>query len=240
MKIISIIQARIGSTRLPGKVLKPLGETDVLSYVVGRCKKIEGISEVVVATSTLPQDDAIALWCEQHNVSYYRGSEQNVLSRYIEAAKPYLPNYVMRVTADCPFVDYELASEMIRQIKVQSAEIIDITKPLPRGLAVEIIAYDALKRIYEVATEERHREHVTYYAYEYKEEFTRIAFEPDEAIQVPELRITLDTDEDYALCQAIANHLSDMYVSSADVVQFLNNHPEVVQLNAHIKQKPVV
>lgn len=240
MNILVIIQARIGSTRLPGKVLKQLGQRDVLSYVVERCRKIEGIQEVVVATSDLAQDDAIAEWCQEKPVAYYRGSEQNVLSRFIEAAKPYQPDYIMRVTSDCPFVDYEMATDMVKQLNEHPAEIIDITKALPRGLAVELISYAALQRIVNCELAERHREHVTYYAYEYKEQFTRLSYEPPHSIQHEALRVTLDTDEDYALCNAIANHFNDLLVSSADVVNYLLTHPEVAELNAHIEQKPVV
>ena len=240
MNILVIIQARIGSTRLPGKVLKQLGQRDVLSYVVERCRKIEGIQEVVVATSDLAQDDAIAEWCQEKHVAYYRGSEQNVLSRFIEAAKPYQPDYIMRVTSDCPFVDYEMATDMVKQLNEHPAEIVDITKALPRGLAVELISYTALQHIANLELAERHREHVTYYAYEYKEQFTRLSYEPPHSIQHESLRITLDTDEDYALCNAIANYFNDLLVSSADVVNYLLAHPEVVELNAHIEQKPVV
>ncbi|MFF2178490.1 cytidylyltransferase domain-containing protein [Lysinibacillus sp. NPDC058147] len=240
MKIITIIQARIGSSRLPGKVLKPLNDSDVLSYVVKRCRQINGVTEVIVATSNLPQDDAIAEWCETNRVTYYRGSEQDVLDRYVQAAKPYSPDYVMRVTSDCPFVDYELANDLVTLIKEQQVDVIDIEIALPRGLAVEIISYDALYRIHEISTEERHREHVTYYAYEYMLEFTRATYTPKEAIQVPMLRITLDTDEDYSLCQAVAHHFNDPLVKSSEVVRYLQENPDIAKLNAHIEQKPVV
>ncbi|AMO84410.1 3-deoxy-manno-octulosonate cytidylyltransferase [Solibacillus isronensis B3W22] len=239
MKLISIIQARMGSTRLPGKVLKPLGDTDVLSYVVARCRKIEGVAEVIVATSSLPQDDAIAEWCKDHFISYYRGSEKDVLDRYVQCAKYYKPDYVMRVTSDCPFVDYEMASEMVALAKSTQVEIIDIKKELPRGLAVEIISYDALCRIHNISTEIRHREHVTYYAYEFKEEFKRASYEPPANRQYPQLRITLDTVEDYILCNALANHFNNKFISSAAIVAFLNSTPEVAKINAHIEQKEV-
>ena len=239
MKTITIIQARMGSTRLPGKVLKPLGDTDVLSYVVARCRKIEGVAEVIVATSSLPQDDAIAKWCEENFVMYYRGSEDDVLDRYVQCAKFYNPDYVMRVTSDCPFVDYEMASEMVALANSTKVEIINIVKELPRGLAVEIISYDALCRIHDISTELRHREHVTYYAYEFKDEFKCESYEPPPNRQYPQLRITLDTDEDYALCIAVANYFNDKYISSADIVAFLNATPEVAKINAHIEQKEV-
>jgi len=239
MKIITIIQARMGSTRLHGKVLKPLGDTDVLTYVVERCRKIEGVAEVIVATSSLPQDDAIASWCEEHCVTYYRGSEEDVLDRYVQCAKIYKPDYVMRVTSDCPFVDYEMASEMVALAKSTKVEVINIAKELPRGLAVEVISYDALCRIHNISTEQRHREHVTYYAYEFKNEFSYGSYEPPSNRQYPQFRITLDTEEDYSLCNAITNHFNDKYISSADVVAFLNTNPNVAKINAHIEQKEV-
>lgn len=239
MKLITIIQARMGSTRLPGKVLKPLGDTDVLSYVVARCRKIKGVDEVIVATSSLPKDDAIAKWCEGNFVAYYRGSENDVLDRYVQCAKFHKPDYVMRVTSDCPFVDFEMASEMVEFAKSTRVDIIDIAKDLPRGLAVEIISYDALCRIHDISTELRHREHVTYYAYEFKDEFIRESYEPPANRQYPKLRITLDTGEDYKLCNTLAKHFNDIFISSAAIVEFLNNTPEVAKINEHIEQKEV-
>lgn len=240
MKTIVIIQARMGSSRLPGKVLNPLGDTDVLTYVIERCKKIRGVYEVVVATSLLAQDDAIADWCRTHDVAYFRGSEDDVLDRYVQCAKQYEPDYVMRVTSDCPFVDYEMASEMIELMEKERVDIMLHDGKLPRGLAVELISYDALLRIHTVGQEERHREHVTYYAYEFKSQFTSTVYHVPTHLNAPTLRITLDTVEDYALIQVVAQHFHDPLVSSADVVAYLQATPEVAALNAHIEQKPVV
>jgi len=239
VKTIIIIQARMGSTRLPGKILMPLGSVDNLTYVIERCRKVDDIAEVIVATSTLPQDDAVEFWCKERDVAYYRGSEDDVLDRYIQAAKPYQPDYIIRVTADCPFVDYQLATELVLLMKEKRVDIIDIASPLPRGLAVEIISYNALQYINTHGQEARHREHVTYYAYEYKEQFTRTEYYANTNIQYPELRITLDTEEDYELISHIATHTLALDVSSAEVVRYLLDHPEIAKLNAHIEQKPV-
>jgi len=240
MKTIVIIQARMGSTRLPGKILMPLGSTDNLTYVTERCKKIQGVSDVIVATSSLSQDDAVEQWCVTHQLPCYRGSEEDVLNRFIEAAKPYKPDYVIRVTADCPFVDYEMASDMVALMVREQVDIIDLDGQLPRGLAVEVIAYSALQRIDAKGHELRHREHVTYYAYEFKEEFTRVSYVVDRERNEPALRITLDTDADYELLAAVAQHFDDEFVSSVSVIDYLINHPEIAQLNAHIEQKPVI
>lgn len=240
MNIVVIIQARTGSTRLPGKILKPLGTSDVLSYVTKRCHQILGVSKVIVATSTLPQDDAVVNWCEMNDVLVCRGSEEDVLARYVECAEKYQPNYVMRVTADCPFVDYELASELVSFINKNHVDIVDLKGEMPRGLAVEIISFEALKRIDKIGQEPRHREHVTYYAYEYPDEFSRIQFDVPKSRLYPEFRITLDTEEDYKVMQEIANYFDNPLISSAEVIQFLQNNPHVAKLNAHIEQKPVI
>lgn len=240
MKTIIIIQARMGSSRLPGKIIKPLGGHSILTYVVSRCEKIQGVEEVIIATSSLPQDDIVEAWCRDNDVLCYRGSEDDVLDRYVQAAKLYKPDYVIRVTADCPFVDYEMACEMVALMQKTRVDIMDIVGELPRGLATEIISYHALQYIHEHGFESRHREHVTYYAYEYRDEFTRTSYIVPTNRRFSQLRITLDTEEDYALLSAVAQHFNNKYVSSADVVQYLLDHPEIAQLNAHIEQKPVV
>ncbi|MDN4492218.1 glycosyltransferase family protein [Ureibacillus aquaedulcis] len=240
MKIICIIQARMGSSRLPGKILKPLGNVDVLTYDVERCKQIKGVSEVIVATSTLSQDDAIEEWCEVHQIKYFRGSENDVLDRYVQCAKLYNPDYVMRVTSDCPFVDYEMASEIVTLMEREQKDIVLLDGELPRGLAVELISYKALLRIHEVGQEARHREHVTYYAYEFLSEFTNATYTVSENRLVPELRITLDTDEDYELLKTVADYFDNPLISSLDVIEYLKEHPEIAKINAHIEQKPVI
>ncbi|MFJ7185414.1 cytidylyltransferase domain-containing protein [Lysinibacillus xylanilyticus] len=240
MNTIVIVQARMGSSRLPGKILKQLGDVDVLTYDIKRCRAIQGVSEVIVATSNLPQDDAIAEWCEMHHVAYFRGSEDDVLDRYVQCAKMYKPDYVMRVTSDCPFVDYEMASEIVSLMEKEKKDIVLMNGELPRGLAVELISYEALLRIYESGTEPRHREHVTYYAYEFHEEFNAVTYRIPTNRIAPELRITLDTVEDYELISAVAKHFNDPLVPSSEVIRYLRETPNVAKLNAHIEQKPVI
>lgn len=240
MKNIIIIQARMGSTRLPGKVLKKLAEKDVLSYVVDRCKEIKNVDEVIVATTTLQQDDAIELWCKHHDVAYFRGSEKNVLERYVLAAEQYNPDYVIRITSDCPFLDIDMANEMIECANEKQVDIIDLEQTVPRGLAAEVISYSALKRIYNQKNlEERHFEHVTYYAYEYKDAFTRELYKPKKSIAFPALRLTLDTEEDYQLILKVSEQFKGTLTPSYEIIRYLNEHPEVAKINAHIEQKVV-
>ncbi|MGZ9586254.1 cytidylyltransferase domain-containing protein [Paenibacillus marinisediminis] len=241
MKTIVIIQARMGSTRLPGKVLMPLNDSPVLKYVVERSKQIDGVNDVIVATSTLVGDDPIEQWCLEHDIPCYRGSEEDVLARYYECARIYQPQYVIRVTADCPYVDYHMASEIVKSMMKKPVDIIRVNGELPRGLIVEMISFKALSYIFEHGHEDRHREHVTYYAYEYPNQFTFSYLEPSAQITYPELRITLDTPEDYAVCQAVAAHFKgDILVSAEKVIQYLREHPDIANMNASIQQKPVI
>ncbi|WP_456277654.1 cytidylyltransferase domain-containing protein [Bacillus sp. AK128] len=241
MKTLIIIQARMGSSRLPGKVLMPLGQSKVLDYVITRCRQVINISDVIVATSTLDGDTPIAKWCDENNITYFRGSEDDVLSRYMEAAKPYQPDYVIRVTADCPFVDYEMANELVEKMKLHPVDYIKVEQEnLPRGLVVEMFSFKALTYIDENGKEPYHREHVTYYGYEHEEEFTHSTYTPAEQLQDPSLRITLDTEEDYQVCSKVAEHFEgDKLVSSKMVIKYLQEHPEIAKLNAHIEQKAV-
>ncbi len=232
----------MGSTRLPGKVLLPLGNSTVLEYVVSRCKKIRGISHVIVATSDLAEDDPIERWCTDQHVDYFRGSQLDVLERYYQCARLYQPDYVIRVTSDCPFVDYTLAEQTIQAMQANPSDIVinEGQDQLTRGLSVEMISYAALERIYEQSTEPRHREHVTYYAYEYSEQFKSTTITLPSVLLYPQLRMTVDTVEDYELCKLLAERITDSKHAPAQVyIEYLLQHPEVASINAHIQQKPV-
>jgi len=242
MKIHVIIQARMGSERLPGKVMLPLGNTSILDYVVTRSRHIEGIDEVIVATSDLPQDNAIAEWCQLHDTALFRGSEHDVLSRYLACAELYRSDYVVRVTGDCPFLDYVMASDIVRSVQRSPVDMVLIQdeNQLTRGLVAEIVSYDALAVMDKRGLEPRHREHVTYYAKEFQSQFRLGAYRPPNYMYNPKLRVTVDTPDDYALCIEAAKGVgANLLVPAEEVVRFLIDNPSVAEMNAHIRQKPV-
>ncbi len=239
-KMIVIIQARMGSTRLPGKVLLPLGATVVLDYVVSRCNRIKEAQDIIVATSTSIQDNPISDWCQQHHITCFRGTEDDVLSRFYECAVPYQPDYVIRVTSDCPFLDYHMTNDMVKQVERKPTDIVVVEGGLPRGLEAELVSFSALETMHLIASEAKYREHVTHYAYEHQNQFRTSKYRAPVSLCHPHLRLTLDTSEDYLLCQAVANHFSDdVFVSSQTIVDFLLDHPHIAQINSHVKQKEV-
>lgn len=217
-----------------------LGDTVVLDYVVTRCSAIDGIARVVVATSELEQDNAIARWCEERIIPCFRGSEKDVLSRYYHCAKQYSADFVIRVTADCPFLDMELAGQIITAMYEKPADLVMVRGSLPRGLAVEMMSFSALDLMHREGNLPRHREHVTYFAADHPDRFAKTIIDAPADICHPEVRLTLDTAEDYQLCKIIAKHFAgNLLVPARDVVRFLLDHPQIASINANVKQKPV-
>lgn len=242
METLLIIQARMGSSRLPGKVLKKLGNYTTLEYVINRCLKIPTVNKIVVATSNLKQDDLIEHWCDNQKIECFRGDEQNVLSRYISIADKYKPKFIVRVTADCPFLDFQMAEEMLQLIKVTKVDIIDYNEDLiPRGIGVEVLTYRALQYIYEHVDQDYQREHVTYYAYEKEHEnkFLRCSYKIPKELQYPQHRLTLDTLEDYKLLNILANYFENIETYSSEVIAYLNENLDISSINSDIKQKKV-
>jgi len=238
---IVIIQARMGASRLPGKVLLPLGEHCLLDYSVKRCQNISGTADVVIATTVEPADNVVEAWCKERGIACFRGSEEDVLARFLGAAEPYKPEYIVRVTGDNPFIDYQLAGVMLESCQSSAADIVKLQGQCPLGLAAEVVSYDALHKMAEWGQEQRHREHVTYYAYEFPEKFASVEVPVPRELHEASYRLTVDTQEDYLVSQAIAAAFpGNLTVSSEEVIRFLRAHPEIAEWNASVSQKPVV
>ena len=195
MKTVAIIQARMGSSRLPGKVLMDLGGQTVLERVVRRVQHCKYVDEIVVATSILPVDDEIVATCGQMDVPVFRGSESDVLDRFLMAADAHHADICVRITADCPLIDPGLSDEIIRLFK-QANPPVDyasnkIPQSYPRGLDTEVFTIAALKRAWQNASLPYERAHVTIYIYEHPEQFKLLSITSD--VERADWRWTLDT-----------------------------------------------
>lgn len=221
MNVIAVIQARMGSTRLPGKVLLPLGQDCALGYVITRLKLAKRLNQIVVATSTESEDQAIKYFCEEKKVNCFRGDLKNVLSRYVKVAHQYAADVIVRITADCPLVDYQLLDEMLnRFLSQEKTQYLSNVHPrtYPKGLDIEIFTAEALKKIGQLATSAEELEHVTPCLYT-RGEFIIDNYESRE--DWSHYRWTLDTVEDYFFLKQLTEKLPDKIFLTQDILQLL-------------------
>jgi spore coat polysaccharide biosynthesis protein SpsF len=195
-RTVAIIQARMGSSRLPGKVLKTMGSRSVLGYLVDRISKARTVDHIIVATTTEPRDERIILECERHGVAYFRGSEADVLGRYVGAAAVTGADIVVRVTADNPFTDPDSIDRVVDTIAAGGWDYA-IESNLPAGTTGEALTRNALRFIDANADTPRWREHVTLYAKENPRTLRCIFLEPPEERRRPDLSFTVDVPDDY-------------------------------------------
>lgn len=239
MKIVAIIQARMGSTRLPHKVLKQLCGKSVIEHIVDRINICKNIDNVIVATTKLEEDNAIVDECENLNALIFRGDNINVLSRYYNAAKDINADIIVRVTADCPLLDPYLLSEMIKYFNEIKPDYLSncIKKTFPRGLDIEIFTFKTLEKAYKNATKEFEKEHVTPYIYQNAEDFKIDNFLG--ARDHSDHRWTIDTKEDFMLIDEIYKNLykKGQIFSTSEVLAFLKKNPHLLKINKSIKQK---
>lgn len=243
MRVEVFVQARMGSTRLPGKVLKSVLGKTLLEFLVERLSQAKEIADVVILTTTQPADDAIEQFCQQRGIACFRGSEDNVLERYYQAALQRQPDAIVRVTADCPLIDPEVLDQVVRVFKKHAADIDFVSNTLegtfPRGLDVEVFSFQALEKAFQEARFPEELEHVTVYFYRHPKLFRlKNVAHP---ISLVQHRWTVDTPEDLALITLILEHLypKNSHFRLKDILNLLGQHPKWSQLNAHVKQKKV-
>lgn len=243
-KVVAIIQARMGSTRLPGKVMKNICGKTVLAHVVERVRASQGVGSIVIATTIKGPDNAVAEEAAHLDVKVFRGSQEDVLSRYYLAAVENKADIVVRVTSDCPLFDAHILDDMLHLFEQQelAGEPIDylsnsLVRSFPLGLDAEIFTFAALERAYREATKDYEREHVTPYLYQHPEIFRVLNFP-----HVPDLscyRWTLDTPEDFLVIKTIYETLGrdGKIFSTEAILQLMKERPELAALNAHVHQK---
>lgn len=231
----------MGSTRLPGKVLRQLCGQSVLAHVVARVKSARWLDGIVVATTISPADDAVVAECQRLNVRAFRGSEEDVLSRYFSAAKIAEADTIVRITSDCPLFDGALLDEMLKMFSGTEVDYLSNTlkRTFPRGLDAEIFTFAGLERANRDANQPHEREHVTPYFYGHPELFRLRSFEgtPDLSAH----RWTLDTPDDWEFIQTLYQELNrpNALFTTSDVLKLLKVRPELAKLNTHVNQKSI-
>lgn len=241
MNVVGIIQARMTSTRLPGKVLKEINNKPLIEYEINRLKKARQIDQLVIATTINNEDDSIVEFCEKHNLKYFRGSEKDVLSRYYETAKTYNADIVVRLTSDCPIIDPTVVDDVITTFINNEFDYVSNTlkRTYPRGMDTEVFTFNALEKAFQSAKETFEKEHVTPYIYLNPETFNlySVEYSTDESMH----RWTVDTIEDFLLIEKIIKNFNYSLnnFSMEDVLIYLNENPEIKKINEDIKQKRI-
>jgi len=239
--IVAIIQARVGSTRLPGKVLKDVCGRQMLWHIVHRLKSSEKIDDIVLAIPDSTENDQLEGFARGLKLHCFRGSEEDVLSRYYGAAVEFGGWVIVRVTSDCPLIDPRVADMVVREHLNSRADYTasGVQGGFPPGLDTEAVTFDALEKAYKEANLIYEREHVTPYIYQHPELFKIQFVEASGKLRRPNLRLTVDTEEDLRLIREIFRRLyhNGQIFYTEDVIDLLDKHPELVAINAHVVQK---
>jgi len=240
--MVAIIQARTASTRLPGKVLMDLAGEPMLARVLRRTLRATTLDEVVVATTIQPADDAIAAICLARGWKYFRGSEDDVLDRYYQAAVEFNSEAIVRITSDCPLIDSDIVDRVVQEFLDRQPGVDYVSNALPkttfpRGLDTEIMRFDVLKRAWFEDTNPLWREHVTPFILRHPDLFRLHGVVND--VDQSYMRWTVDTREDLELVRRIFASFGHDQFSWLDVVSLLTKNSQWLRLNQHVKQKTV-
>ena len=226
----------MGSTRLPGKIIAKIGDKPQLEILVNRLKKSKHVDDIVVATTKNQDDDIVERLSNEMGIKCYRGSEEDVLERYVESSKIFDADVVIRITGDNPLTDIELVDKLI-EAHIENNADYTYCSDTPLGVSAEIIDSNVLKEISLKAELDSEREHVTPYIRSHPEQYK--IFELKSNLQNQNIRLTVDTKEDLKLIRAIYQELGDLEnLSINEIINFLSTNPELSQINSHVKQKP--
>ena len=238
---LAIIQARMGSTRLPGKVLMNIGKKPILHWVIERVKRAKLIDKVIVATSNKEKDGQIKKFCKKLDTECFRGSEEDVLARFYEASKAQKADIIVRITADCPFVDPLIIDKIIKiHLKNKNDYTANDTESsYPKGTDVEVFNFKSLEKAHCKAKKTYQREHVTPYLYEHPKNFKVEILKAKGILKRPEFRLCVDKKEDLKVVSEIYNKLkkSRKKINIFNIIKLLDSNPKLAEINTNIRQK---
>ncbi|MBM3374986.1 MAG: spore coat protein [Betaproteobacteria bacterium] len=241
MKSAAIIQARMSSSRLPGKVLMPIGDRPMLQLIFERLRLSKCLSDVIVATSLDVADDAIEELCSSHGIGVARGSRTDVLARFMDALELTKATAIVRVTADCPLIDYRLIDMALNIFSFESLDYLSMGSDsgYPRGINAEVIARSALEISAKEAIEPYEREHVTPFIYTRPQRFSLKVLVSPESLMRADYRVTVDEQLDIDMIRLLVSGIGidPLDISLADVVKFLDMNPEIARMNIDVYQR---
>jgi spore coat polysaccharide biosynthesis protein SpsF len=243
-KVVIIVQARMGSTRLPGKHLKQILGRPMLSFLIERLRRVKKAQEIIIATTDQLIDEKIIKVCKEEKVNYFRGDEENVLDRYYQTAKKFKAKIIVRITADCPLIDPEIIDRTINVFLDNYPKFDYVSNSLnhtfPRGMDVEVFSFESLKKVVKWGMSSEEKEHVTPYYYRHPEKFSLENVENEKNLS--SFRLTVDTPEDFFLISKIIQELYPLNpnFTLVDILNLLAKHPDWLVINSKVQQKKLM
>lgn len=238
MKIVTIVQARMGSSRLPGKILKKISGKEMLLFQHERLVKSDKSNLTVIATTVNSIDDSVESICIKNNISYFRGSESDVLLRYFDAATFFKADAIVRINSDCPFIDPVVVDRVIQswldgQPNLDYASNI-LEETFPLGMHVEVFSYEALDYANKNALKPDEREHVTPYIYRNPSIYKILNVA--NSLNLSDYRFTVDYEEDLIFANEVANRIGNSETGMVEIIEFLKDNEDVMKINCKYKK----
>ena len=246
MKIVASIEARMGSSRLPGKVLKRFGDETTLSVLVKRLKASKYLDDIVIATTTNDKDDLICDWCLNNKINFYRGSEDDVLDRVVKAHEKMKSDLILEITGDCPFTDPKVVDIAIETFINNKFDVVtncgnNLTWPM--GIYAQVFMLDKLKWVNENILDSSVHEHVSLYFYQNTNRYKIHELIAPGNVSYPEMRIVLDYEEDYIFLTKLYENLHNdygLYFGIEEIIEFLNKNQELLKINQSCIEKKII
>lgn len=237
MKINISIEARMTSSRLPGKVLRPINDIPAIELMYQRIKDSKYINDIIIATTTNKEDDPLVQWCQKNNVSYFRGSENNVYKRVLQAHQKFDTDIIVQLTGDCPLISSEIVELVVVEYLKRDYDYVVKSREFPIGLGIAVFSTKILESVQvgrELTYEDK--EHVTPYLYT-SGKYSIFRVPAREAHIMPELSITLDTKEDFEVIETICKHFHTISFSIEDIINYAKAHPQLMKINETVQRK---
>lgn len=241
-RVVASIEARMGASRLPGKVMCDVGEMPMLGFIVNRLSRAKSLHSVVVATTVNPADDPIVRWAESAGVACFRGSEDDVLQRVVDAQRSQKSDIVVELCGDCPLIDPDLIDLAVDTYRNSRCDVVSSARQIsyPQGTEVQVFGLDLLADVADSVADPAVREHVSLFFYENPERYRILDLDAPLALHRPHYRLQVDYPEDLALVREIADRFTSSHGTSfglRDIVELLDREPALVQINRHCEER---
>jgi spore coat polysaccharide biosynthesis protein SpsF len=243
-RVIASIEARMGATRLPGKVMRDIGGCPMLGFMVDRVRRARSLDSIVIATTINPADDAIVRWAEGAGVACHRGSENDVLQRVVDAQRSQYSDIVVELCGDCPLCDPDLIDLAVDTYRTGGYDVVSTAHhpSYPQGTEVQVFSLDLLAGVADTVDDPAVREHVSLYFYENPARYRILALNAPPALRRPEVRLQVDYPEDLELVRTIVQRLAPRHGGAfglPEIVGLLEQEPALRDINQHCEERSV-